>query len=345
MTIYLDDNNEIHYSIYRKKTDSRQFLNTESFHPVDVFKSVSFSQMLRVISRNSRDETMVSDLDELKQDLVRCGHRENKLEEIEPKAVLRNMTNQADKKRKRDTEAAKESLVFTTKYYQEVAQAKTFIRKLEPDIRRVAGDVRIIFALQKNESVQQRVVKNRALSLGTSGQGSVTKPGQRKTQACGATSCKTCPMMADLHEPMVVNGVKVSLDPKLTCKSKNVIYLAQCAVCQQKRTTMAADFHTIIDNVVVEDSYVGQTVSEARVRMNGHRSAFKCNGKGEYVAHRKSALAQHCHEQHVEHMSLSSFKLGLIKSCSAAELDREENRFICKLRTEVIGLNRIKVVR
>ena len=122
------------------------------------------------------------------------------------------MSNQADKKRKRDTEAAKESLVFTTKYYQEVAQAKTFIRKLEPDIRRVAGDVRIIFALQKNESVQQRVVKNRALSLGTSGQGSVTKPGQRKTQACGATSCKTCPMMADLHEPMVVNGVKVSLD-------------------------------------------------------------------------------------------------------------------------------------
>ena len=44
-------------------------------------------------------------------------------------------------------------------------------------------------------------------------------------------------------------------------------------------------------------------------------------------------------------MSLTAFKLGLIKSCSASQLDREENRFISKLRTEVIGLNRIKVVR
>ena len=34
--------------------------------------------MLMVISGNSRDETTVSDLEELKQDLVRCDHRENK---------------------------------------------------------------------------------------------------------------------------------------------------------------------------------------------------------------------------------------------------------------------------
>ena len=89
---------------------------------------------------------------------------------------------------------------------------------------------------------------------------------------------------------MLDNGV--SLDPKLTCKSKNVIYLAQCAVCQQRiRVEMAADFRTTIGNVVVEDSYVGQTVSEARVKMDGRRSAFKYNSKWEYVAHKS-----HCYE-------------------------------------------------
>ena len=152
-------------------------------------------------------------------------------------------------------------------------------------------------------------------------------------------------MMADLRDPITVNGIHVRLDPKLSCKSKNVIYLAQCMVCQQKRADLAAELDTTIDNVIVEDSYVGQTVSEARTRMNGHRSAFKCNSDGDYKDYQKSALSQHCFEQHSGHMSLTAFRLGLIRSCNAAQLDREENRFISKLRTEVIGLNRIKVVR
>ena len=48
--------------------------------------------------------------------------------------------------------------------------------------------------------------------------------------------------------------------------------------------------------------------------------------------------------KHPENMSLNNFKLGLIRGCSATQLDREENRFITKLRTEVIGLNRMKVI-
>ena len=54
ITIYLDD-----------ETDARKFLNTQSFHPQDVFRSVPFSQMLRVISRNSTDKTTVRDLAEI----------------------------------------------------------------------------------------------------------------------------------------------------------------------------------------------------------------------------------------------------------------------------------------
>ena len=59
-----------------KETDARLFLQTESFHPKHVFKSVVFSQMIRVIQRNSQDHTSVEDLCELKNDLTRCGHAE-----------------------------------------------------------------------------------------------------------------------------------------------------------------------------------------------------------------------------------------------------------------------------
>ncbi len=55
------------------------------------FRSVIFSQMIRVIQRNSQDETCVEDLAELKQDLKKSGHKESSLEDMEPKAVLRTM--------------------------------------------------------------------------------------------------------------------------------------------------------------------------------------------------------------------------------------------------------------
>ena len=80
--LYLDDDGQIQYKLYRKETDARQYLNTGSYHPDNVFDSVPFSQMLRVIEQNSRDDTRVADLQDLKEYLMKCGHSEEKLEEL-----------------------------------------------------------------------------------------------------------------------------------------------------------------------------------------------------------------------------------------------------------------------
>ena len=54
--------------------------------------------------------------------------------------MLRALINQADKKCQVPKKAENDSSVFTIKYYQELDQAKSFIRNLEPDIKRGAGD-------------------------------------------------------------------------------------------------------------------------------------------------------------------------------------------------------------
>ena len=46
VSLYLDSEGQIQYSLFRKKTDARQYLNTASFHPPQVFDYVAFSQML-----------------------------------------------------------------------------------------------------------------------------------------------------------------------------------------------------------------------------------------------------------------------------------------------------------
>ena len=345
ITIYLDDNGSIQYCLYKKKTDARQFLNTQSFHPQDVFRSVPFSQMLRVISRNSTDENTVTDLAELKDDLIKCGHLEEKLDEIEPLAVHRTMTNYANRISPTDSSETdnKETLVFTTKFFKEVQKLKSFVRKLEPDIKQMVGEMRVIFALKKNESIEQRVVRNRKLS------GGKTDPSPQLTekisQACGSRGCATCPLLFALNEEIFVNGNKVLLDPNLSCKSKNLIYFAQCTFCQPRKEELAQSLNCSKRDVLFEDSYVGQTVSEGHTRINGHRKSFKRQSNGEVLDYKKSALSWHCQEEHPQNFDLKNFKIGFIRICNSIDLDREENRFITKFRTDVIGLNRIKVVR
>ena len=123
-----------------------------------------------------------------------------------------------------------------------------------------------------------------------------------------------------------------------------MVYLAQCTVCKTKQGRLAKESDIDPDDIYIEDSYIGITVSEVRNRMSGHRSSFKVDKDGR-TTHAKSALAQHFFEEHPDQMELSVFKVGFVTTCKATYLDREETRLINKLRTKVMELNRIKVIR
>ena len=66
--------------------------------------------------------------------------------------------------------------------------------------------------------------------------------------------CLTCTNLFDI---IVVNGLTVNLDFRnLSCKDKDVIYIAQCLICTEKK----------------EDTYFNHTVTPMHVRMNGNRN-------------------------------------------------------------------------
>ena len=80
VTLFVDKEGFIQYRLFKKPTDSRLYLKTSSFHPKHIFDSVAYSQLMRVSKRNSTIETMETDIFELKQDLVKCGHKEEKID-------------------------------------------------------------------------------------------------------------------------------------------------------------------------------------------------------------------------------------------------------------------------
>ena len=324
----LGENNRIEYKLYKKETDARLYLQTDSFHPAHVFKSVVFSQMIRVIQRNSQDSTCIEDLAQLKADLIKSGHDEDKVEDIEPLAVQRAIENELyndlpDRAPKNNSN----QVVFSVKFFKEIDQLKQLVHSVGEDIKQLCGDVKLTFAVRKQSSIGNVVLKNKHLGDRPQTPDIAFGPNDQK---CGGRGCLTCPYLFDFKDDIIVNGFKVYLDFKLTCKTKNIIYIAQCQICNAE------------GRVYKEDTYFGQTVTAMHIRMNGHRSKFVINGK---LLFEHSALSMHCFLTHKQHFSMGHFKLGIVKQVRPIDLDREESNLINKYRTNVWGLNRISVVR
>ena len=315
--LYLDANYKILYRLYVKETDARLFLQRNSYHPNHVFSSVVFSQMIRVISRNSQTSTCQEDLTDLKNALFKSGHLASEINEIEPKAYARVLANNNNEVIL--DESNKPSIVFSVKYSKEIDQLKKLIHNLEGDIKALCGEIRVIFALRKHPSIGNTVVRNRRLSMLDSSN-SVHIDSQR----CHQKKCKTDNLLFEENEVMV-NGQVCKLDFKLNCRDNNLTYLAKCQICPE-----------------FENAYFGQTVQVGNKRMSGHRDKFVIDNDKVYE---KSALSMHCYEKHPDKFDLNYFKIGFVKKVNPLDLDREEDITIHKFKTNIWGLNRIKVKR
>lgn len=326
VTFSLSADNKIEYKLYKKETDARLYLKTDSFHPAHVFSSVVFSQMIRVIQRNSQDHTCVQDLDDLKQDMARSGHCEEGLIETEPRAVLRAIENKLYDNPE-PPQPKLDKVVFSVKYFDEIKELKQLVHSVKDDIQQICGEVQITFAIKKQLSIGNTVVRNRKMSEAPQSLDLLLGPTDQK---CGGKGCQTCPYLFNSNDVVIVNGLEVHLDFSLTCKDCDILYLAQCQIC------------CMLPLKLKEDSYFGQTVTPMHIRMNGHRNKFKIDSS---LTFEKSALSMHCYLEHKIDFSMKLFKLGIVKKVRPVVLDREESKLINRYRTNIWGLNRIVVVR
>ena len=84
--IYVEENKS-HYCRHTKPTDVKRYLNPSSFNPRSVFDSVPFSQMLRTVRNNSKNNTKIDELNENITHFVASGYHPNKLNDLKTKAL------------------------------------------------------------------------------------------------------------------------------------------------------------------------------------------------------------------------------------------------------------------
>ena len=261
--------------------------------------------MIRTQERNSTEDTKSSEMKKLKKDLEKSGYSREELQKIEER--LANRPN--EEIQQQETE---ESITFPVFYFDGLKDFKKIIQDSKTDLSQIIGDTRITMAIKKNPSIGNRCIRNKTLS-----EQRTILPNQK----CNAPNCLQCPLV-NMSNSSTVNNKTVTSGKTLNCKSRNVIYLWQCVLCQ-----------TINDR---DDSYFGRTIQKTHERTNTHRGCFT-DAKWE-----SSALSMHARNLHGDSFSLNNFRISLIKKCSPQRIRREEFKFIDKFKTRTRGINRYK---
>ena len=301
---YLDEDNKIQYKGFTKPTDSKRYLNPKSFHPRAVFDSIPYSQLLRTVRNNSKEETRNAELEQRVKDFAASGYDPNVLETIKAKVITRNSVHGATN----STDDTEEELVFPVHYFDKIKEFKSVVHSLKDEIKELIGDTKVMFAIKKQSSIGNTMVLNKQLS---------TKNTTTNGQKCNAPGCMQCPLV-NQERRLMINGIPLTVPRFLNCKSKSIIYLWLCNLCD-------------------DEPYFGRTIQACRNRTSGHRSCFNNEDKVD-----KSALSMHAKECHQNNFSLNNFSVAVVRKVSPQQLRRQEFKFIDKFMAASKGLNRYK---
>ena len=127
-----------------------------------------------------------------------------------------------------------------------------------------------------------------------------------------------------------VNGRILSPCIQLNCKSSNVIYLAQCTICDP-----------VQDNGDI-NCYAGQTIKLLHKRVNGHRSCFDVNENLQIWENQHCPSMPMSLTKILDNFDIRNFIIIAHRQGYTTSLNRLEAKTINELRLGVLGLNRMK---
>ena len=259
-------------------------------------------------------------MDYISEKLVNSGFYEYEIKNAREKAekLDRNEILDIDnRKTKKKNEERQLTFLINRNGYM-CTKIKEILKNSRNDIEQLLGKMKLVVAERKNGNIASSVFAKSAFSKDSA----AVKPDQK----CQKKNCKSCEIM-NIQKTVLLwkNNAdytrKIKLDYKSDCSTECVIHIYICNICQDNKSF-----------------YIGQTVNSCQKRANGHRACF--NDKN----FKKSALSFHIYKDHPEckDKKLLNYKLGILRSCNASDLDRTEDYFVETLKAN-LSLNRYKV--
>lgn len=251
------ENGKIKMDLYCKPVDTHQYLLPTSSHPRHVTKNLPKGLSLRVKRICSDVETCDNRLNELKHHLQSRGYGDRAIED----AFSNTRTIDRDTLLQYRPKQQNNRVPFVMTYHPDSPNLHKIIHK-RMDILHSSELMREIFpvaplvAYRRPKNLKDHLVRARVDSNRTDTPG-VTR--------CSNKRCELCKSMPQTNTfKSSRTGISYKIFQKMTCNSKNVIYLITCKTCGIQ--------------------YVGETVN-FRFRMNNHKSAIRNNNNNSVARH------------------------------------------------------------
>lgn len=238
-------NGTLQTTLYRKPTDTRQYLHYNSNHPKSCRNAIPLGQALRIRRICSEQTDYISCLNEMCQDFSNRGYPRSLLNETYKKTEDLPRTLEIKPK---PTSELPPSLIV--KYNDATQNFKNILRKhhnilqTNPLLKSLFPDcINVVY--KKEKSIGDILVRAK-----------INSDDNKGCFPCNNKPCTICQYVITTNEVRSNNGTfRHKIQQRLDCNSSNAIYLIRCQKCN-------------ID-------YVGETGRSVRVRIKEHIYAIK----------------------------------------------------------------------
>lgn len=289
--------------LYRKPTDTLQYLHFDSCHPNSQKLPIAYSQALRIRKICSDKNAAIRHCHTLKTALLHRGYPR--------KSISRQIKRALDTDRETliwpvEGPRNKESIKMVLPYHPQLDNIPSLIKSKENLLSDLNIKVQVYW--KPPVHIRDKLVTSHLSPIPTSkmrqvGVGTGTKP-------CKRPRCMTCRMVLDSKTiTSSTTALRYRL-PDATCSSKDVIYMLSFTNCNMQ--------------------YIGQTGQPLHKRMNLYRSSFFNKKCDQPVVHH---MITHNH-------TWEDLKVTVVRITDNGKLDEEEMRWMSQLMTDhPFGLN------
>ena len=316
-------NGDLDTDIYYKDTDAHRYLNYHSIHPPHVFKSVVYSQFLRlrrtIIDHNLLDFRLLEMTDYFKD-----SDYPDKIVNPVRLDVLNKCRNLSYKKKDNNLDN-KFGVGWVSTYGPGYREVRDFVAKTNKALKDSPLfsdlDVPILGVVTRRApNLRDLLFSQKSICLSSS-QGSVTT----RCTALGTHKvgrpCEACDLMSN-EDTVVVNGITYTCAGG-DCSSFNINYFAQCVQCSK--------------------GYIGKTVQAFRTRIGQHRGFIgTLDSSTPEDLSDENTLAAHAieHEIRTKADFNSLYKFSILRYAEKENLTSSEQFLINKFNTvRPYGLN------
>ncbi|XP_064464338.1 uncharacterized protein LOC135375592 [Ornithodoros turicata] len=233
-------------NLYRKPTDSQQYLSFHSCHPRHTKLAIPYSQALRYRRICSQEDELDANLNDLQNTLV----SRNFPQDLVKDAICRARRTNRSELLKNSTRPERPKRVnLTVTFNGAIPNLKNILKRHHPILTQSQrlGEIfpeppRIAYRRARN--LQDHLVNAKV---------NKPPPTTESCHPCNGRRCQICIVMQTADRVQSTNSnFQVKIKTTSDCNSSNVVYLLECNACKAQ--------------------YIGQTTTSFRIRFNNHRS-------------------------------------------------------------------------